>query len=79
MVLEQLMKIFPNTDIFTSVFFMKNKKIFNNKKIITSFLQKIPFFNKRHKFIPFLRPLAFESFDLSEYKIVISLCSAESK
>ena len=35
--------------------------------------------NKSHKLALTLRPLAFESFDLSCYDIVVSSTSAESK
>ena len=79
LVLEQLLEIFPNADIFTSVFFQENNPIFEWRKITTSFIQKIPLLNKSHKLALTLRPLAFESFDLSEYDIVISSTSAESK
>lgn len=79
LVLEQVMEIFPNADIFTSVFFQENNPIFENRVIKTSFIQKIPFLNSSHKLALTLRPLAFESFDLSTYDIVISLSSAESK
>jgi len=79
LVLEQLLEIFPKADIFTSVFFQKNNPIFEWRKITTSFIQKIPFLNKSHKLALTLRPLAFESFDFSEYDIVISSTSAESK
>jgi len=78
-VLEQFLEIFPNADIFTSIFFQENNNIFKNRKITTSFIQKIPVLNKSHKLALNLRPLAFESFDLSEYDIVISSTSAESK
>ena len=78
-VLEQFLDIFPYADIFTSVFFQENNYIFNKRKIETSFIQNIPLLNKSHKLALTLRPLAFESFDLSEYDIVISLSSAESK
>ena len=78
-VLEQFLEIFPKADIFTSVFFQKNNVLFNKKTIKTSFIQKIPFLNKHHKLALIFRPLAFESFDLSKYDIVISSSSAESK
>ncbi len=78
-VLEQLLEIFPNADIFTSVFFQENNRVFKNRKIKTSFIQKIPFLSKSHKLALFLRPYAFESFDLSDYDIVISSSTAESK
>ena len=79
LVLEQLMEIFPQADIFTSIFFQENNSIFKWRKITTSFIQNIPILNKSHKLALSLRPLAFESFDLSEYDIVISSSSAESK
>lgn len=77
-VLEQLLEIFPQADIFTSIFF-SDKKIFNKRKITTSFIQNIPVLNKSHKLALFFRPLAFESFDFSDYDIVISSTTAESK
>jgi hypothetical protein len=74
-----LLESFPNADIYTSVFWQQDNKIFKKRKIFTSFIQKIPILNKSHKLALTLRPLAFESFDLSEYDIVISTTSAESK
>lgn len=79
LVLKNLMEIYPEADIFTSVFFQDKNPIFKNKKIKTSFIQKIPFFAKSHKLALIFRPLAFESFDLSSYDLVISSSSAESK
>jgi len=79
LVLEHFLEIFPQADIFTSVFFQEKNPLFKWKKIKTSFIQKIPILNKSHKLALNLRPLAFESFDLSSYDIVISSSSAESK
>lgn len=79
LVLEHIIELFPEADIFTSVFWQEWNPLFVWKKITTSFIQKIPFLNKSHKLALSLRPLAFESFDLSEYDIVISSSSAESK
>jgi glycosyltransferase involved in cell wall biosynthesis len=45
----------------------------------TSFIQRIPFVRRRHlAFLP-LMPLAFESFDLSEYDVVVTTSSACAK
>jgi len=74
-----LLATFPQADVFTSVFFQENNKLFAGRNITTSFIQKIPVLNKSHKLALFFRPQAFESFDLSEYDIVISSTSAESK
>lgn len=79
LVLAQFLEIFPKADIFTSVFFQKENPVFKWRKITTSFIQKIPILNKSHKLALTLRPKAFESFDLSNYDIVISSTSAESK
>lgn len=79
LVLSHLLEAFPNADIFTSVFWQNWNKLFDWRKITTSFIQKIPILNKSHKLALTLRPYAFESFDLSDYDIVISSSSAESK
>jgi len=79
LVLQSLMEIFPQADIFTSVFFQEWNPLFTNKKVETSFLQKLPIIGKSHKLALTLRPQAFEAFDLSTYDVVISSSSAESK
>lgn len=79
LVLSHILEVFPNADIYTSVFFQEENEIFKNKKITTSFIQKIPFLNKNHKMALMLRPYRFENFDLRNYDIVISSSSAESK
>ncbi len=79
LVLKQLLEIFPQADVFSSVFFQDKNPVFKGRKITTSFIQNIPFLNKSHKLALTLRPYAFESFDLSEYDIVITSTSAESK
>ena len=78
-VFMDLMEIYSEADIFTSVFYQFWNPAFDDKRIFVSFLQKLPFAAKINKMIPFLRPYAFESLDLSEYDIVISSSSAESK
>ncbi|MCH8519112.1 glycosyltransferase [Candidatus Gracilibacteria bacterium] len=93
LVLSHMLEIFPQADIYTSIFYQKNNPLFQNyevlpygregvtdkPKIFTSFIQKIPILGKSHKLALTLRPLAFEGFDLSSYDVVISSTSAESK
>lgn len=67
-----LHKMFPDAPIFTSVFNQKSLKGFENADIRTSFIQRLPFAKKRHQMYLGLMPHAFESFDLSEFDIVIS-------
>ncbi len=78
-VFEKLMNMYPEADIYTSVFFPERPEVFVGRKIHKSFIQYIPFFNRRHKLCMLLRPLAFKSFDFSDYDIVISSSSAEAK
>lgn len=74
-VLGGLTEIYPDAPIYTSVFDYSNnqlKKRFANKKIITSFLQKIPGWKSMYKALLPLYPIAFEQFNFDEYDLVIS-------
>lgn len=74
-VLEVLSELFPEAPIYTIVYDKDNeilKEKFNSKKIITSFIQKIPGWKKIYKPSFFLHPIAFEQFDFTEFDIVIS-------
>ena len=73
------MEMYPEADIYTSVFFPDRSEVFEWRKIHTSFIQYIPWLNRRHKLCMLLRPWAFESFDFSGYDLVISSSSAEAK
>lgn len=67
-----LHKLFSNAPIFTSVYNPEKVKGFDEKKITTSFIQKLPLAKNHHQYYLSLMPYAFEQFDLSEYDIVIS-------
>lgn len=74
-VLLGLCEIYPDAPIFTSVFDNTNSYLtqnFGSKKIITSFLQKIPGWKTMYKVLLPFYPLAFEQFDFSDYDLVIS-------
>ncbi|MFA4930780.1 MAG: glycosyltransferase family 4 protein, partial [Patescibacteria group bacterium] len=78
-VTEVLAEIFPQADIYASVV---EKKLFpwlDKHRVFVSWLDHIPWFRKKHQLFPHLRPLIFENFDLSDYDLVISSASAESK
>lgn len=72
-VLEALVEIFPNAPIYTSIYWReKMPPAYQTWDIRTSFLDRWPFIHRRHQwFLPFY-PLAFESFQLRDYDIVIS-------
>ncbi len=74
-VLVALSDLFPDAPIYTSVYDQNNpllKKHFQNKKIITSFLQKIPGWKSMYRTLMPLHPIAFEQFDFTGYDLVIS-------
>lgn len=74
-VLVTISEMFPKAPIYTSVFDTKNKILsdkFSNKTVITSFMQKIPFWKSLYKILLPIYPFAFEQFDFSNYDLVIS-------
>ncbi len=74
-VLLGLCEIFPDAPIYTSVVDFQNNNLaknFSNKKIITSFLQKIPGWKQIYKTLLPFYPLAFEQFEFDDFDLVIS-------
>ncbi len=81
-VVESFANIWPEADVFTLVDFLDDEQreiILKGKKTKTSFLQHFPFAKKNHrKYLP-LFPKAVESFDLSEYDVIISSSHSVAK
>lgn len=80
-VLEQMLNVFPNAEIYSMVNFLSNDKhdFIKNKEVRTSFIQKLPFAKSKYRqYLPFM-PLAVEQFDLSSYDVVISSSHAVAK
>ncbi len=76
-VLEVLHSMFPAAPIYTSAYDREAMPAhYRTWDIRTSFLQRLPLKQKLHRAELPLYPLAFESFDLSEYDLVISSSSA---
>lgn len=74
-VLSEISNIFPDAPIYTAISDLTNpliKENFKNRKIINSFLQKIPFVKNLYKPLMPLYPIAFEQFDFTKYDLVIS-------
>ncbi len=75
-VLETLHEIYPDADVYTSVYLPKflgpHKERFDKWKIHTSFLQFIPFNSKLISLARFVAPLMFFQFDLTKYDLVIT-------
>ncbi len=78
-VVKAVSEIWPDAPIYTSVASKEWLGIFQERKVkvITSFLQKLPFAPKLNRYYsPFLiHILAFQSFDFSKFDVVLSLSS----
>lgn len=73
-VLEQILNVFPEADLFALVDFLpENSRAFiKNKKVVTSFIQKLPKAKTKYRnYLP-LMPLAIEQLDVTGYDVVIS-------
>lgn len=80
-VLEQILSFFPEADLYSVVDFLESgqRNFTRNKKVHTSFIQKLPMAKKYYRqYLP-LMPLAVEQFDLSAYDLVISSSHAVAK
>lgn len=80
-VVSYFMDIYKDAPIYTSMYIRENlSEPFQNANIIPSFLQKKVKGTKvnHQKYFPFM-PMAFESFDLNEFDVVLSSCSSCSK
>ncbi|MBD3413594.1 MAG: glycosyltransferase [Candidatus Aminicenantes bacterium] len=72
-VLEVLSELFPDASLFTLVHFPGTQiKELEQKQIITSFIQKMPFLKTKYRSYLPLYPIASELFDLQDYDLIIS-------
>jgi glycosyltransferase involved in cell wall biosynthesis len=79
-VLEAFTEVWPYAPIYTLLHdpeAMHGK--FADKRIYTSFLQRSRFARKHHRLFPPLMPVAIESFDFSQYDVVLSDSSSYAK
>ena len=72
-VLFELMELLPEADLFTSVYDPTRWPVSLRDRVVNvSFLDRLPGAHRHYpKLLPFMN-LAFESFDLSEYDLVVS-------
>ncbi len=80
-VLEELLNIYPGSDIFTLVDFLpaSNRDWLGTSKVFTSFVQNLPRAKTKYRSYLPLFPIAIEQFDLSNYELVISSSYAVAK
>lgn len=73
-------KIFPHAPIFVLVYDRKKANpIFKKAQVKTSFIQKMPWGLQRYQWYLPLMPLATERYNLFDYDLVLSSCSAFAK
>jgi len=79
-VLEAFHEIWPNAPVYT-LFYDKDlmPKSFSNWDIRVSPIQNLPFGKKKYRWYLPLMPAAIERFNLKNYDLIISSCSAYSK
>lgn len=79
-VVEALAEIFPHADLFSLVADRSTlAPVLRDRRLHTSFLQRIPGSKKFHRHFLFFQPLALEQFDFSDYDLVISSESGPAK
>jgi glycosyltransferase involved in cell wall biosynthesis len=80
-VLEQMLRIFPDADLYTVCDFLPDdeRHFLQGKVPTTSFIQRMPRARKWFRYYLGLMPLAVEQFDLSGYDLVISSNHAVAK
>ncbi len=72
-VLERLIRLFPEADIFTHVYDPTAvSEIIRARPVRTTFIQKLPGAKRHYKTYLPLMPMALEELDLSRYDLVIS-------
>jgi len=79
-VLEALHELFPHAPVYTSIYDpTAMPTMYHSWDIRTSWMQQLPAWRKHFRKYFLLYPSAFESFDLSEYDLIISSSSAYAK
>lgn len=80
-VLEQMILAFPDAKIFAVVDFLDdaNRNWLKNKKVKTTFIQKMPFARSKYRAYLPLMPSAIEQFDLSSFDLILSSSHAVAK
>ena len=79
-VVEVLHAMYPDAPVYTSAYDPEvMPDIYRTWDIRTSFLQRLPYKRKTHRFALPLYPMAFEAFNLSGYDLVLSSSSCFAK
>ncbi len=78
-VVATLHEMWPEAPIYTAAYTPEKFPEFATADVRTTWLDKISLAKRKHQLFSIPRAWAFRGLDLSEYDVVISSCSAESK
>lgn len=80
-VLNNILECFPEADLFAIIDFIPTNKrgFLKNKKVTTTFVQKLPLAKRLYRLYLPIMPFAIEQLDLSKYDVIISSSHAISK
>lgn len=80
-VLTEILHCFPEADLYAVVDFLPSaaRQFIQNKKVSTTFIQKLPLSKKYYRSYLPLMPLAIEQLDLSAYQLILSSSHAVAK
>ena len=80
-VIKEFVDLYPSSELYSIVDFLsdESRQHFHNKKVKTTFIQKLPSAKSKYqKYLP-LMPLAIEQLDVSAHDIVLSSSHAVAK
>jgi glycosyltransferase involved in cell wall biosynthesis len=80
-VVEQMLEVFPQAELYSLVDFLPEleRAGFRGRKIVTSFLQRMPFARRHFRAYLPLMPIAIEQLDVSLHDVVITSNHAVAK
>ncbi len=78
-ILQSLHELYPSATVYTLLHNKKETPWSTAWNVKTTFLQKVPFASKLHRFFGIFAPVAFETLDLTAFEIIISVTSGPAK
>lgn len=78
-VILALHRLYPQAPLYTLVHNPKTAQWSRKLEVIPSFFNQIKYLRTHHELLPLVASYGFESFDLNDYDLVISVTSADAK
>ncbi|MGQ0392519.1 MULTISPECIES: glycosyltransferase family 4 protein [Raoultella] len=80
-VIKEFIDLYPSADLYSIVDFLsvESRHYFHDKKATTTFIQHLPYAQRKYqKYLPFM-PIAIEQIDVSKHDIILSSSHAVAK